>query len=263
MVIDTSVESDAMNPVQGETACLFLLFSPSARPTADGIKHAIAESRRLLISHDPADVPGAEGERATWLELLLDGLTFDVLGLAPGPGLDWGTARHHIGITPQAITACEAIAIAPGPHLAGAGNTLPVVRGLVETGAILLSALEDAPAVLWKPAGSATGRPMFLALAQGWLGGGVFPGLGLAGFTLADDGTLISDGLAFFIGRELEIAASLADDKTAATQLAIRLIDFLVTQGSVSIVGNIPGPDGAPLRLVFSSDERRIRVEKG
>lgn len=214
---------------KGATAdrpCLFLLFDEGLRPNADLARSALASGLVGQVSHDPR---GGELPHRTsnWIELLLDGLTFDVLGLAPGKPLAPIAARHHFGLSADTLAACEAVGIAPGPHLRGAANALPVIRTLLRLGVALAGQWPHTRAALWAPAASAMERRVFIKSVDTWLGGGPFPALGLTGVVEAPGGTLASDGLTFFIGQELVLDRGLSEDRVAGTRLLLRLIDAL------------------------------------
>lgn len=209
--------------------CLFLLFHAGERPGADRLRRALAAQDIGQISHDPASGAAGRGDAAHWLEVLIDGLTFDVLGLAPGPSLAAPATRHRFGVPREMqIAEMEAVGVTPGPHLAGAGGSLPVVRTLLRLGAELARQLGGAQAALWQPAGSVMGRELFVEAIDRWTGNDVFPALGLVGVAPDGEGRLASDGLAFFTGQELLLDVRLCADWVQATRLLLRLVDRLV-----------------------------------
>lgn len=185
------------------------------------------------VSHDPRGERHAS-QASNWIELLLEGLTFDLLGLAPGKGLAQTMARHHFGLCADAIVHCEAIGIAPGPHLRGAANALPVVRTLLRLAVALASQWTEVKAALWAPAASAMERRIFIDSVDTWLGGGTFPALGLTGVVEKPGGLLASDGLGFFTGQELLLDRRLSEDKIAGTRLLVRLIDALAGHAALT-----------------------------
>lgn len=202
--------------------CLFIAFPRGKRPVAAAVRAALAQAAAGQISYDPA--------ASDWLEVVLDGLTFDVLGLSPGRSLLPAEPRHYFGMSAAALAGCEAIGLAPGPHLAGAANTLPVVRTLLRLGSALASRWDEAVGAIWLPADTAMGRDIFVSAIDSWIAGGPFPALGLTGVAERSGGVLASDGLAFFTGQELVLDAALSADRIAATRLLVRLIDHLIEQ---------------------------------
>lgn len=248
---------------QGEPAvqpCLFMLFPVGERPWAADVRAALDRTASGHVSHDPAEREAAVAA-SDWLELILDGLTFDLLGLAPGRGLQAQVARHVIGIKDADIAGCEAIGIAPGPHLAGAASAMPVVRAMLRLAASLASEWTAARAAFWLPAASAMRRDLFVATITRWLHGGPFPALGLVGITELAGGVLATDGLAFFTGQEMVLDASLRSDRLAGTRLLIRLIDLMVEQAPLAGELVVSLDDGGRLRLVGSGAD--ITVSPG
>jgi len=233
------------------------------RPEASAIRNLAAEGREFSISHDPAANARGEADEASWLELLANGLTFDFTGLAPRPAHPVGQFRHRFDL-PESFEAGEyqALALQPGPHLAGGETMLPVVRSQAWLAA-RLCALPGVAAVGWAPAHSLSSVEHFTSSVRRWLEGGVFPALGLTALAEASDGGLHSEGLAFFTGQELRIEPELAGDKAAAARLALRLINDLVAQGRLDQPERIVGPGGEPLKIAPSENGRFVRVWPG
>jgi hypothetical protein len=217
---------------RGEPAlqpCLFLLFPQGRRPSAPAVREALARSSVGQVSLDPG-ASEAIPVASDWLEVVVNGLAFDILGLSPGQALSAPAPRHHFGCEPAALLGCEAIGLAPGPHLAGATNAMPVVRTLLRLASALASQWHTALGASWLPADSAMERDLFVNAIEAWLAGGPFPALGLTGVAQRGDGRLASEGLAFFTGQELLLDAQLGADRVAATRLLLRLVDNLVEQ---------------------------------
>lgn len=211
--------------------------------------------------HDPThDEPVWPGQ-LHWLELLRDGLTFDLSGLAPGPASAFPALAHRFDLpalpSPQAY---EAMVLRPGPHLAEGSGSLPVMRELLALGCDMVRQFADVEAVGWSPAGAAIGRRYFESVTSAWLDGGPFPALGLTAFTATADHALESVGLAFWIGQELRIEPPLGADRVAATRLGIRLVNHLVLAGGLSEDDRIIAPDGSRLVLRPSRSRALISV---
>ena len=75
---------------------LMLIFDRGQRPDRAAVAAALATIPRAVVSHDPAqadpahhvaDPPQRAAAGEDWLALPADGLTFDLLGPSPGPGL--------------------------------------------------------------------------------------------------------------------------------------------------------------------------------
>lgn len=233
------------------------MFAAGERPRARDVERALAVDRGKagagVVSHRPR---GQEG----WVELLASGLTFDLLGLAPGPGEPVVAPRHVFGqgerIAPEGL---EAVTLAPGPHLAGGARMIPVVRVLVGLVAGLSLGLK-ARAVCWGPAATWMEPAYFARIVRDWLAGGPFPALGLTAVEVNAVGGISSVGLSFFTGQELLLEGRPGEARVDAVRLAVRLIDFLAQQGRLSAPVEIAGTDGEPLLAEPSANGRQVIV---
>lgn len=230
--------------------CLFVLFPPGGRPSVADARAALSGGAVGTVCFDPSQGHSTGiAPVGDWLELVADGLTFDLLGLSPGRSLVTPEPRHRFGLAATDLEDCYAIGLAPGPHLAGAVNAMPVVRTLLRVAAALMSQWSGAIGAFWLPAGSVMRRDLFLASVEGWLDGGPFPALGLTGVVERPGGALGSDGLEFFVGQELVLDPVLGTDPIAATRLLVRLIDHLAGQGAVVGTHIMDLADGGTIRL--------------
>lgn len=205
---------------------LSFLFAPGTRPDADAIARLSAAAGDVVsfaISHRPAEHP-------YWLELLALGLTFDLLGLAPGIAADTVEPAHAFGLPLAQVHALESLTIRPGPHLAAGGSLLPVVRAMTALGCEF-AALPGVVAVGWEPARSVMAPDYYRRAIGAWLKGGVFPGLGLTALSRTADGAVESVGLAFFIGSELRLERVDGESPPDTARFALRLIHDLVANG--------------------------------
>jgi hypothetical protein len=241
-----------------------LLFAPGKRPDPVAIRAFAASQHVAGISHDPLQEgnPAAEtvwpGQQL-WVELLRDGLTFDLSGLAPGPASAFPTIEHRFDLSAlPTAEAFDAMVLRVGPHLVASGSSLPVMRALFALAGDLIRHFSDLAAVCWGPARSAIGRQFFESVTSAWLDGGPFPALGLTAFAETGDGAVESVGLAFWIGQELRIEPPLSADRVAATRLAIRLVNHLVIAGALADDERIIAPDGT--RLVLRPSRSRAIV---
>lgn len=203
---------------------LSLVFAAGRRPSADDIAALAARERSFSISHRPA------GD-ASWLELLVNGLTFDLAGLAPAGPAQPPPIAHWYGVADR-DTGGEALSLAPGPHLAG-GRAMPPVIRAASSLAVILAKLAGVGHVCWHAARNAVGSQPFIRSVSDWLAGGAFPALGLTSIFPAPDRAMRSEGLSLFTGQELRLEpghGAVADD----AKLAVRLIDRLVAHGRVT-----------------------------
>ena len=248
---------------------LSLLFAAGCRPEAESIRQFAESHSGFSISFDPASEgegapsPSAESGRH-WLELLTSGLTYDLVGLAPGAPAEAPPRTHAYGLPtdPDDEAVMEALTIRPGPHLQGGHSLLPVVRSLAALGASLAE-IEGVEAIAWHPARCRTGAAYFREAVLRWIEGGVFPSLGLTALALNPDGGMHSEGLALFTGQEVRIEPELTKERTQGAKIGVRLIDYLVETGRVEHAQRIAGPDGSPLRLEPSANGRFVRVWRG
>lgn len=196
-----------------------------------------------------------------WIELLSDGLTFDLSGLAPGPASAFPVIEHRFDWPePSGPGTHETLTLRPGPHLAAAGRSIPVIRVMLALACDLVRFFPDLAAIGWGPARSVIGRRFFESVTTAWLDGGPFPALGLTAFAPTTDGALQSIGLDFWIGQELRIEPPLGNDRVAATRLGVRLVNHLVIMGGLTADDRIVAPDGTRLVLRPSRNRALISV---
>lgn len=257
-----------------------MLFASGKRPDRAAI-HAFTQTHHAVsLSLDPArDAPlqlvAADGglpesgnlaphaAGTLWVELLRDGLTYDLEGLSPGPACLPLPIEHRFDDAEiSSDAALEAVSIAAGPHLAGSERSQPVVRAMLALASDLSQHFEDVAAIAWGPSLSLIGRRYFESVMAAWLEGGAFPALGLTAFAETPDGALQSQGLAFWTGQELRIERPLASDRVAATRLGIRLVNQLVITGGVAQSERIVAPDGTRLVLRPSRSGELVQVSR-
>jgi hypothetical protein len=224
---------------------LSLHFEARSRPSSGEIDTLAAGGAGFAVTHDAAWQ--ANGTR--WLELLANGLTFDLSGIAPGKPMECGGFSHFFDLSPGIeVRALEAIGLAAGPHLSGGEAMIPVVRSEMWL-AMQLCELPGVAAVGWSPARALSSPAHFRKSVAAWLDGGVFPGLGLAALNPTALGGIESEGLAFFTGQELRLDPALVEDKAEGAKLALRLMHVLVEAGGIDRAEQVTGPNGEVLEL--------------
>ena len=242
-----------------------LLFAPGERPHAPVIVSHARDGGGYSVSLDPKAEeaePEVGNRDSRWLELLANGLTFDLLGLAPGPAAGAPPSGHVYGLPAEiGSERLEALVLQPGPHLAAAASMLPVVRSLAWLAA-RLATLPRTRAVVWHPARSWCSPEHFFESVMRWIDGGVFPGFGLAALVPMPDGGMRSEGMALFVGQELRLEPELAEDRAAGARTGLRLLHWLSEHGRLSGPETLTGPDGVALRLEPSANGRFVRVWK-
>ena len=120
-----------------------------------------------------------------------------------------------------------------------------------------LAAMPGVEAAVWLPARVAMGTRYFIDAAQAWLGGGAFPALGLTALVDASDGGVESHGLAFFVGRELQVAPWPGASGAAVAKLVVRAVHAL-TAGTTA-PARLTGPDGEALSFAVEGDALKLR----
>ena len=265
----------------GRAKGLHLLFATGKRPNRAAIREFVSAHRTLSLSHDPFDdtpvqlvssngEPIGDGVGAQvgvddqlWVELLLDGLAFDLFGMAPGLASKNPEIGYRFDLD-QSLGSMrlEGMHLVPGQHLAGGASSMPVMRALLSLARDFIHHFDALEAVVWEPAGSAIGRRYFESVITAWLDGGAFPALGLTAFRETHDGALESVGLDFWIGQELRIEPPLSTDRVEATRLGVRLINQLIIIGGLEESERVIAPDGNPLVMRPSRNRRYVRVAR-
>lgn len=243
-----------------DTAVALLLAAGHRPRVSDLVAHSLKQGQ-FAVTFEP-EPAGTTGERQ-WVELLANGLTFDLSGLAPGPPEPAEGAPHLYGFdqTPD-LVRCEVMRLTPGPHLTSGGTMIPVIRCLAWLAAELAT-LEGVQGLIWKPARAISSPAHFREGVTRWLGGGAFPGLCLTALSPRDDGTMVSEGLALFTGQELVIDRAIARDRVSAGKLAVRLLHWLVETGRIDRMQSLTGPSGETLMLEPDHQQGVIRVWSG
>jgi len=241
-----------------DQGALFLVFEPGRCPRSDQVEQAIEGTAKVSVSNRPVN-ESADGY--AWLELLIEGLTFDLKGLDQPISVKATKFQHSIGISlPEVDDAYQALILLPGPHLAGGQSQLPIFRAHMALGANIGALLPGLRAFGWLESETLISGDRFAELIDQWLQGGALPVPGLIALRNTMDGGLQSVGLSFFTGQELRIEPEQWIDPDNARRQAVRLIQQLVLSGKLETTEQIIGPDGNPLRLEPSSNEKFVRV---
>ena len=245
---------------KGIKSAVSLLFAPGERPRAKQIHALAANSTHFSISLDTA---ANGGQEEGWLELLANGMTFDLTGLEPLSGSEVPPSVHTFG-TGEGFDPAryEAILIQPGPHLAAGGGMFPVVRTLAMVAASVAQ-LDNVKAVAWHAARAVSNADYFRRSVTGWIEGGAFPGLGLAALFPTENGGLQSEGLALFTGQELYMTPEVVTDRAEASKIALRLLNWLVENGRVTQSFLFTTPSGETLRLEPIDSSGIVEVWRG
>lgn len=234
------------------SAALTLLFAKGARPSAARVA-ALGKSASFEMSCGGTE----EGGRA---ELVAQGLSLDLAGLSSAAPAGAPPHRHTYGLDgPELPPDLEAVCLTPGSHLVSGNAVLPVIRVMAGMAAAL-AGLGGVRAVCWRPAGTCIETALFVRMVHAWLAGRAFPSLGLTALIRGSDGSVHSDGLAFFTGQEIWLEAGGDETPAETAGLAARMINNLVEDGPIHSVTALVGPNGERLDAEPSFDRRTLRI---
>jgi hypothetical protein len=208
---------------------LSLLFAAGTRPDLAAIEHLFADAAPGGLPGRLVASVGATNRSAT--QVLVNGLTFDIAGLAPAKPFPAVTAHHRHGLD-ELTEPLEAITFAPGEHISAGAAMVPVTRALLGFAANLSLAL-PVRAVCWHPVRSWIEPGLFARLALNWAAGGPFPAVGLTGLTIGEEGAITSRGLAHFTGQEMHLEPRDGESAVATLRIAAQVLDALVTGGRI------------------------------
>ena len=241
-------------------ATVSLLFEADDRPCARDIHDIARRDGNFSVSIDPSlDGEADEG----WVELLANGLTFDLTGLSPFDASEIPHFSHSYGLPADfREQELQAITLMPGPHLLAGGAMFPVIRGLAVLAA-QLSALKGVRGVAWHSAKAVSEPEFYRRGVMGWIEGGAFPGLGLTALTTGPGGTMKSEGLALFTGQELHMSADFAGNEADSAKVALRLLNWLIEHGRIEQKVMFTGPSGEAIQLEPVENSGILRVCRG
>jgi hypothetical protein len=203
-----------------------LLYQPECLPSIDVLNAAAKDGGGFAVSHAPEPSEG-------WAEVLREGLTFDVRGLREGTVASASDLTTALGLPIASIKALSWLAIAPGPHLAGAERLLPVIR-VVSALLVELARIGPATAIAWIPARLVLKTEYFEQAIRPWLEGGPFPAPAFVAMHREADGSLRTEGLNFLTGQEFTLRTRTASSDAPLARIAVRLVDWLVAYGPVT-----------------------------
>ena len=249
--------SDQLGSPEGEAIAddLLILFQRNPRPTFEQVRDA-CDGADII---DAAPQPLSDPSRGV-VELRRSGLTFDLVGLGPGPAApipDLGGAEIEGAIGQDGTCA---LSLRVGPHIAAGRHTLAILRAWF-TLAQGVGQRIGAEGICWVPGGVVIGMESLTRQIDSWEARGDVPVNLLASFRPTIDGALQSHGLHTFTGQELRIEPPLV--RAEGNALARLLFTHLFYAGKQTQCGQLTAPDGHPLRIEPSADGRYVRVTPG
>ena len=256
--------SDRVDSLDHRTkAKVLLLFPAGGRPDLPTIRKTIDQIGAITISAEPGALPAeASSKSSLWVELLCEGMTFDLCGLAGGCAAATPDLRDTRGLLADAA-GMEAIELKLGPHLEAGSRNLPIVRSTLAVGATLVGKLDGVLAVSWPASGAWLSPADFTRAIDGWLNGGAVPSPAMVDFRKSMANALQSVGLALFCDQELRLAPDLAMSDDDLRRLGIRIAGHLMHQGRLERVEEFSAPDGGLIRIAPSSNGRFVRASRG
>lgn len=217
----------------------------------------------MLAQADLASLGREAGPDDHRLELVAGGATFAMQGLAPGAPAPLPPARHFFAMTDSRDSfPFEALALAPARPAKAEAEILSQVQAMVEAAA-LVARRTGARAVCWAPAASWMDAAYFVRMIENWRSGGPFPALGLTPLVRSEEGTLVSDGLALFTGRELQVEPRRGEHGTDTVKVAVHAIDQLLRASRRGEARSFRGPRGERLEVEPSSDGMVLALKRG
>lgn len=261
--------NDRPSAPTGAKSGLWLVLAPSADVSVDSLQGPLSHLAGAAITQQlalprgdasPACLPAGD----PLFEAVVDGLTFDLCGRDCDPAQIRAQGEpRDVAEALRPFTGRRAIVITPGPHLAAAAGTMPVVRSMMQLGAAIAAVVPRIDRIVWPPSGWRVEPAQFgTAIAQ-WRGGGAWPTPGLVRFQRSIDGNIQSAGLAHFTGQELRLEGLSNADPDYIERLAARLAEMLVYHGRLVEAEQFVGPSGEQLHLAPSVNGRYVRAQPG
>lgn len=238
---------------------LLFLFPPDLRPDAEALRKVVASVPDLSISSAPDG-----GTEPLGFELHRQGMTFDIVGLSPGPGATLPRIRNWLAVAPaERPERMRSLGIALGPHIRAGRADITIFRGLLRLAQGLLEGLPHCLGICWSASGTIIAPADFVEQVRGWDAGGAFPVQMVIAVNESLNGGTQTSGLHYFTGQELRLEPAAAGDDGQASLLALRLASQLIHGGRLDGTETVAAPDGRLLRLVSSPNGRFVRVWPG
>lgn len=242
---------------------LLILFARGDRPTASQVREAcvaahFADSAGPDLSDrsERVDIAPPGG-----IALQRAGLTFDLVGLAPGPAVPVPEMGENDAIRATILPSrTDAVSLRLGPHIAAGRRSVAILREWFALAAGLAESF-GGTGLCWVPGAVAISLANLKHNLAAWDARCEVPVNLLASFRRTLDGAVQSHGLGYFTGQELRIESPLVGGSEEA--LARLLFTHLFYAGAQQGSAQLAAPDGHPLRLEPSGNGRFVRVWPG
>lgn len=242
---------------------LLILFARDARPTVRQVQEMCAASDFVDVGgpdlHDyphPVDIAPPNG-----VGLQRSGLTFDFVGLAPGPAVPVPDLPHIAQLPDDmGFLGAHATSLRLGPHIEAGRRSQAILREWFALAADILAEL-GGQGICWVPAEGVYSLHALSTNLAGWDALGDTPVQMLGKFRRTLDGAVQSQGLSFFTGQEFRIEPSMVRDDDDG--LARLIFSHLFYAGTLLETAQLVAPDGHALRLKPSENGRYVRVWPG
>lgn len=242
---------------------LLILFARDNRPTVRQVQKYCSEGDFVDVGgpdlHDyphKVDIAPPNG-----VGLQRSGLTFDFVGLAPGPAVPVPDLPHMDRLPDDiGFFGAHATSLRLGPHIEAGRRSQSILREWFSLAETILSSFGGI-GVCWVPAEGVYSGVALASNLKVWAERGEMPVHLFARFRRTLDGAVQSQGLSFFTGQEFRIEPSLAGDDNDG--LARLIFSHLFYTGALLETAQLVAPDGHALRLKPTENGRYIRVWPG
>ena len=259
---------------QGDAQGIFFVFDRGKSPDIGAIRSFVEATSDTFVSVEqlrnavtkPVLAPDDNAQDMSSLQtlsvqLLHGGLTFDLVFSPDGQSDGFRSDLANFDCDwPLEAGLGSTLQLRPGHHIGSGANSLPIMRRFMELARDFVLHFDQIAAVIWPPAKSVIGRRYFDSSISAWLERGVFPPQGLVAFREAANGEFHSQGLDYFIGQELRIAADLMDDAGFPAGLSARLVNQLILSGTTTERQDLIAPNGRRISLNPIADGKIILV---
>lgn len=203
----------------------------SPLPGSDAaVRGLFADSSWLIRLGDAQAITGLASSSALATATLDDG------AISTAGSIDVGAMRSATTLL------CE-------PQWPSSADGVAACRELFKLAIILADAVEAA-SIFWSPAGLWSDMPTFRNAVAEMLSSGMPPLMHLVAFNYRPDGMIVTRGLRFFAGQELQLLPGSGLDRRESVRRLARLALDIMMHGAISFARSFPGLiDGERIRV--------------